>query len=91
MKYDYLAVEPSKYKAGEFVVYGFGRYPKYSVNRGMQKKTYLESFGSVKAALEKYPDANVSSGIRPVESDPGPVPPAWFDASAAGESWGGDY
>ena len=83
-KFDYVAIEPDRHDNG-VNVYGFGRYPRSSVNYGMDRKVFLDAFNSVEEAVKAYPKAEVSEGIRVVESDPGPFAPGWFDPSAAGE------
>ena len=55
--YDYFTIEPSRYSEGEYIVYGWGRYPQSSVLSGQQSKVFLEEFETLKEARKKYPKA----------------------------------
>lgn len=42
-------------------VYGWGKYPRYSVLAGQDRKVFLDSFETVPEALSFYPKAKPSS------------------------------
>ena len=86
-EYDYLAIEPSK---DGFTVYGFGKYPRSSVNYGMTRKVFLDSFKTEAEAIKAYPAADSGGGVRQVQQDPGPIAPSWFNPADAGENWDSD-
>jgi len=81
-----------------FVVKGYGSYPKHSVNFGMTRICFLDSFTTEAEALEKYPmlldngkDSMYSNKFMDPSTDPGPIPPPGFDPADAGEQWDEDY
>lgn len=89
-EFDYLSIEPAKYGDG-VTVYGYGEYPKHSVNYGLPRKQFLDGFETVEEAQAAYPEAQEGAGIphgwMPQTS---PIPPADFDPMDAGEVWGED-
>lgn len=92
--FDYLTIEPSVHRDGEFAVYGHDTYPRSSVLAGRHRRTFLDSFESPEAAAEAYPEADAIewSSRAPDHDDPlGPNPASWFDPAAAGERWDDDY
>lgn len=55
-----------------FIVYEFGEYPRSSVNYGMERKTFLDSFRTLDEARSAFPEAEVSVGFPP-SLPPSPV------------------
>lgn len=84
---DTITIEPA---GGGVNVYGYGEYPESSVNHGMTRRVFLDAFDTREAAQAAYPRAERCEGRRVVETDPGPIAPAWFDPADAGERWDED-
>ena len=81
----------------DWVVKGYGQYPKHSVNYGMTRIVFLDSFDTEGEARKAYPQLGdfgenygskfIDDGLKHVPS----VAPDWFDEAAAGERWDDDY
>tara|TARA_R100000750_G_scaffold45368_1_gene30450 strand:- start:531 stop:806 length:276 start_codon:yes stop_codon:yes gene_type:complete len=44
-----------------YCVYGWGEYPEYSVLAGQPRKVFLNSYKTIEAAQEAYPEAKVGN------------------------------
>jgi len=91
MKRD-LTIEP--HRDGDFVVWEHGEYPAGSVLEGQTRRSWVEHFPTVEAALKSYPSATVMEHetggpfARIYDDNPTPqVAPDWFDPLDAGEVW----
>ena len=76
------------YSHDEYGVYEYGEYEPWSVLAGQEKRSFLDSFPTLKAAQAAYPDAQWSgegSGYREITIPHDP--PDWFDPDDAGEVW----
>lgn len=86
-EWDWVSIEPDVDRPGGVAVYGHGEYPDDSVNAGMPRRVFLDCFDSAELAREKYPDAQDEVGSTKQPHVMSEAPPAWFDPTAAGESW----
>jgi hypothetical protein len=76
---------------GEFAVYAYDEYPEGSVLAGQERRRFRDGgFTSEAAAKAAYPEATVEGGSGYREIVIPHTPPAWFDPSLAGETWGSD-
>ena len=72
---------------GSFTVKGHGEYERHSVNYGMTRIVFLDSFETYEEAAEAYPEAsNGHKLLDPITTLPD-NPPSWFDPANAGEEW----
>ena len=71
----------------DYLVYGHDTYGPESVNEGMSRRTYLNSYDTVQEAQEAHPDAESIEGSTKCEYHPPHCPPAGFDPGYAGEVW----
>ncbi len=93
-----LTIEPAK--DGGTNVYAHGTYGRESILEGQTKRSFEAYFQTRDEAVKAYPQAEVLEGsTQPFRLGSVPLaelsglpqePPAWFDALAAGESWGAD-
>ncbi len=96
-EFDCFTIEPASYGEG-FVVYGHGRYPRWSVLAGQSRRSCLEEFDTLEEAKKEWPHADPSESTRPVTfgkslselSGLSSTPPTWFDPRNAGERWNAD-
>lgn len=82
----------STYCHEEYGVYQYGTHPEWSVLAGQEKRTFLGSYEKLEDAQREHPDAewDGEEGSSFREPHIPADPPAWFDPSAAGESWDGE-
>lgn len=89
-----LTVEPDG--DGEYWVVEHGTYERSSVLAGQYRRTLLEHYATVDAALAAYPRARAVDCSTRRYTDAGSLadasglssnPPAWFDPAVAGECW----
>ena len=85
MIYDYKTIECGI--ENEYIVYGHGEYGPESVNEGMPRRDYLDSYETLQEAQQAHPSADTSECSTKREYHMPDCAPAWFDAAAAGESW----
>ena len=93
----YLVMEPGAgetYNSGAPTLYFYGTYPESSVNAGMEKRVWVESFDSqdeadafVEEAIERGVAIDTSDSSGYVKQELPMSPPDWFDPSNAGENW----
>ena len=73
---------------GGFTVKGHGVYPRHSVNFGMTRIVFLDSFETYEEAVAAYPDAvNGHKLLDPPTHYTSDIAPSWFDPADAGEEW----
>jgi hypothetical protein len=90
--FDWYTIEENHEFPGEYLVYGHGTYEASSVLAGQYRRCFIDSYPTLEAAQEKYPDAEVSGSTkyiadtcaRSFENSP---EPDWFDPGDAGEEW----
>lgn len=89
-EYDWLTIEPDG--RGGYTVYGHGTHEETSVLAGRAMRQHLRNFRTLDEAKSEYPTARVLewSTKGDYSSDPGPIPPSWFDPADAGERWNDD-
>ena len=72
MKKNNISIEfPSigkTYARNEYAVYEYDRYPRSSVNYGMERRSFLDSFRTLEEARTAYPNAVESIGT-PISSE----------------------
>ena len=56
------------YARNEYAVYEYDRYPRSSVNYGMQRRSFLDSFRTLEEARKAFPAAAESIGT-PISSE----------------------
>ena len=56
------------YARNEYAVYEYDRYPRSSVNYGMQRRSFLDSFRTLEEARKAFPNAAESIGT-PISSE----------------------
>jgi hypothetical protein len=91
-KFDRYTIESVPSIPNEVVVYGHGTYEESSVLAGRYRRCFLDSFPTVEAAKEKYPDAEESGSTKYLSNDmissfENSPEPDWFDPMDAGEEW----
>ena len=66
MKKNNISIEfPSigkTYARNEYAVYEYDRYPRSSVNYGMERRSFLDSFHTLEEARKAFPNAVESIG-----------------------------
>ena len=92
-EYDYYELHTDS-RLG-YVVKGYGSYPRSSVNHGMTRIVFLDSFDTEAEAIEAYPQLqgeNYGSALLDQDLTRQPdTAPDWFDPADAGERWDDDY
>ena len=56
------------YARNEYAVYEYDRYPRSSVNYGMERRSFLDSFRTLEEARKAFPNAAESIGT-PISSE----------------------
>ena len=56
------------YARNEYAVYEYDRYPRSSVNYGMVRRSFLDSFRTLEEARKAFPNAGESIGT-PIPED----------------------
>ena len=89
MNYQTIEQDP---RSGDYDIYEHGVYEESSVLAGRARRSFLDSYSTLEAAQQAWPDAafvNHSTRVDGYNSgDLMPIePPSWFDPMDAGEAW----
>jgi hypothetical protein len=92
---EFPAVTTGGSRRDEYAVYEYGEYEPWSVLAGQERRSFIDSYETLKEARLNHPEADTDGGNAFPPNAIGPLyiprdPPEWFDPMDAGEAWGED-